>query len=272
MGRSAHRPCSLCFAHLRVRLTKPPQIAGQTGRGSARPAAGVLLAAAPRPAAIGAGFARLAAGRTRLRPADARGRRSRGRRRAAGHESRLGKGPEAPKGKKWSRIPVGEGCGPPFPRFHPSPTGIRDHFSTPEGAPAPRQEVGARRCRRARARQLAGARGSGARPACGRRQEPAPTAAGRAACGPGARSGGPSARVRRRPGQNTLSLEGGIMENRPPWSKPASTGGKPPRSTRKPAPPAARAFPALYKTPVQEAVLSRVVKTGVFCTYSEGGF
>ena len=40
MGRCAHRPCCLWFALLRVRLTKPPQIAGGTGRGFDAPAAG----------------------------------------------------------------------------------------------------------------------------------------------------------------------------------------------------------------------------------------
>ena len=77
---------------------------------------------------------------------------------------------------------------------------------------------------------------------------------------------------RRRPGQNPPSLEGGITENRPPWSKPAFTGGKPPHSTRKPAAPHGRTLRPSGKTPAQEAALGCMVKTGVFCTYSEGGF
>ena len=78
--------------------------------------------------------------------------------------------------------------------------------------------------------------------------------------------------ARRRLGQNPRSLEGGITESRPLWSKRAFTGGKPPRLTRKPAPPAVQALRSCDKTPAQEAALERVVKTGVFCTYSESMF
>ena len=145
-------------------------------------------------AAIGAGFVRLVAGRTRSRPAGACGRRSRGRRGAAGHETRLGKGPDTPRSRKRSRIPVGEGCRPPFPRIHPSLTGFRDQ-KRPPGAPEPFSK---------------------------RISWPFFDAGGVPA--PGARSGGPSSHARRRegavfavvppacrrPGQNSLSLEGGI--------------------------------------------------------------
>ena len=151
MDKYVHRPCFLFFVYLYVRLTKPPQIAGSAGRRIAGPAVGVRLAAVFRPAAIGAGFVRLAVGWTCPRPA-------------------------------------GE------------------------------------------------------------------------------------ALARRRPGQNPLSLEGGITGNRPPWSKPAFTGGKPPRSARKCAPPRGRALRPTGKTPARETAPGHVVKTGVFCTYSEGAF
>ena len=73
-------------------------------------------------------------------------------------------------------------------------------------------------------------------------------------------------------GQNSCSLEGGVTENAPPWSKPAFTGGKPLGS------PAifwrrdVRACYACCKAPVQEIVPRSVVKTRVFCTYSESRF
>ena len=77
MGRYAHRSCCLWFYDLRVRLTKPPRIAGLAGWGLVAPAAGARAAGRTRPAAIGAGFVRLAAGRTHVRPAGARGWRAR---------------------------------------------------------------------------------------------------------------------------------------------------------------------------------------------------
>ena len=73
MGRCAHRPCCLWFVHLHVRLTKPPQTAVRAGWSPAAPTRRLQAAAVLRPAAIDAGFVRLAAGRTRIRPAGARG-------------------------------------------------------------------------------------------------------------------------------------------------------------------------------------------------------
>ena len=48
MGRCAHRPSCLWFANQRVRLTKPPQIAGLPGWCLAAPAAGARVVATPR--------------------------------------------------------------------------------------------------------------------------------------------------------------------------------------------------------------------------------
>ena len=47
MGRYAHRPCCPWFVHLRVRLTKPPQIAMLAGWGCGRSAVGIRVAATP---------------------------------------------------------------------------------------------------------------------------------------------------------------------------------------------------------------------------------
>ena len=79
MGRYAHRPACLWFDNLYVRLTNPPQIARAHGLRRAAPAASVRVAAVRRPAAIGAGFVRPAAGRKRIRPESARRRRRAGR-------------------------------------------------------------------------------------------------------------------------------------------------------------------------------------------------
>ena len=74
MGKRAHRPVCLWFVHQRVRLTKPPQIAGAPRAGSVLRPRLACGSRPPRPAAIGAGFVRLATGRARIRPADTRGR------------------------------------------------------------------------------------------------------------------------------------------------------------------------------------------------------
>ena len=79
MNNYVHRPCRPWSVNRRVRLTKPPQIAGHAGWGRAAPAAGMGVAAGLWPAAIGAGFVRLASGRGCARPAGARGCTSRGR-------------------------------------------------------------------------------------------------------------------------------------------------------------------------------------------------
>ena len=123
MGRCAHRPFCLWFALLRVRLTKPPQIAGQAGWGSAATAGFGGLAGALRPAAIGAGFVRLAAGRRCFRPVGARGG---GGRRASGPA-------RAPR-NTWSEIPF-----PPSAR----------RFFWPAGAKAAAGRARARRGSRA---------------------------------------------------------------------------------------------------------------------------
>ena len=121
MGRCAHRPSCLWFVHLRVRLTKPPQIAGAQRVGvTLRP----WLAYGSRPprlAAIGAGFARLAAGCSCVRPAGASqvagcggvpaaGRRPLAAARAAlGQKSRFAKGEKRRGTPSWSKIPFCEG-------------------------------------------------------------------------------------------------------------------------------------------------------------------
>ena len=71
MGRCARRPCCPWSVRQRVRLTKPTQNAGACGLGPAAAAGICGVAPALRPAAIGAGFARPAAGLTRGRPAGA---------------------------------------------------------------------------------------------------------------------------------------------------------------------------------------------------------
>ena len=72
MGRYAHRPCCLWFALPRVRLTKPPQIAGACEL-LPRCVCGLRAGRSySRPAAIGAGFMRLVAGCGYVRPAGAR--------------------------------------------------------------------------------------------------------------------------------------------------------------------------------------------------------
>ena len=73
----AHRPCCPWFAHLGVRLAKPPQIAGACGLGARRAAADVRTAAAPtlrRPVQVSRGWPRVGG---RARPAGARGCTSR---------------------------------------------------------------------------------------------------------------------------------------------------------------------------------------------------
>ena len=72
MGRCAHRPYAPFFADQRVRLTKPPQVAAAGGPSPRRTCRPRVAGTTPRPAAIGAGFVRLASGRTRTRPAGAR--------------------------------------------------------------------------------------------------------------------------------------------------------------------------------------------------------
>ena len=67
MGRCAHRPSGLWFAHQRLRLTKPTQIAGACGLVPRRACGGRSGRARLWSAAIGAGFVRLASGR-RARP------------------------------------------------------------------------------------------------------------------------------------------------------------------------------------------------------------
>ena len=97
------------------------------------------------PAAIGAGFARLASGRARDRPAgDCAAPRERAphaatppRRAGDGHETRLGKGPETQKGKKRSRNPFREGWERGKPGIHPSLNGIRDQKGCRPGISAP---------------------------------------------------------------------------------------------------------------------------------------
>ena len=49
MGKNAHRPCCLWFVYLRVRLTKPPQIAMLPGWGSTAPAGARIPQARPGP-------------------------------------------------------------------------------------------------------------------------------------------------------------------------------------------------------------------------------
>ena len=73
-------------------------------------------------------------------------------------------------------------------------------------------------------------------------------------------------------GQNSRSLEGGITENAPLWSKPAFTGGKRRGTAANSRPRVACPRGGCGKTPVQEAASGGVVKTCVFCTYSEGQF
>ena len=75
MGRCAHRPSCLWFVHLRLRLTKPPQIAVFGGRRHAASVGCARVVVARRSAAIGAGFVRLASSCREARPAGACGLR-----------------------------------------------------------------------------------------------------------------------------------------------------------------------------------------------------
>ena len=117
MGRCAHRPGGLWFCDLRVRLTKPPQIAEECGLGVRAVRGGHSGCGHPAPAAIGAGFVRLAAGCSRVRPAGIRGRKRRdgssvrplcGRKRSRPAETPALKG-------RWAGMPID-------PAVHGSPT------------------------------------------------------------------------------------------------------------------------------------------------------
>ena len=108
----------------------------------------------------------------------------------------------------------------------PSPNGIRGHFSMLEGRPRRGKRVAPGAAAAPEPRQLAGARGSGARPACGRRQETAPIAAGRG----GSRPGRPIGRTfRPRAAAEAASVpppHGRGAAAAASWSKPAFTGGR----------------------------------------------
>ena len=108
MGRCAHRPGGLWFCDLRVRLTKPPQIAEECGLGVRAVRGGHSGCGHPAPAAIGAGFVRLVASCSRVRPAGIRGRKRRdgssvrplcGRKRSRPAETPALKG-------RWAGVPI----------------------------------------------------------------------------------------------------------------------------------------------------------------------
>ena len=106
MGRSAHRPSCPWFVHRRVHLTKPPQIAGTYWVGGVHCVRGGRAGRRPgSPAAISAGFVRLAAGRRRMRPAGVRGGANPAgplgcRRRAAGGSVREGGARHRPSARR----------------------------------------------------------------------------------------------------------------------------------------------------------------------------
>ena len=73
-------------------------------------------------------------------------------------------------------------------------------------------------------------------------------------------------------GQNSCSPEGGITESALLWSKPVFTGGKSRGSAANFCSRAARTCVDRSKTPAQKTASRSVVKTCVFCTYSESQF
>ena len=105
MGRYAHRPCCPWFELQRVRLTKPPQIAGTCGlwaRRGRRDGAPAAAADLRRLVQVSCGWQRVGSATDLRAPA----LRSASRRRAA----RLPRAAPAPD-QKWSRIPFREGSG-----------------------------------------------------------------------------------------------------------------------------------------------------------------